>query len=166
MTPRGLVRGGRGGYLTPAQGRRSTAIRPRMSDSQLSRRAFISGAATIGLGVTIVPRHVLGGAGYTAPSDRLNIAMIGGGGMGASNAVALVHGGRARQARLGAGAPRQRPNAPVIVHEMNWVDAIRHKRAAISPPSSTRPRGAAMRVTNVPEANQYLTRQYRTGWGL
>lgn len=65
-----------------------------MSDTQLSRRAFISGAATIGLGVTIVPRHVLGGPGYTAPSDRLNIAMIGGGGMGASNAVALVHGGQ------------------------------------------------------------------------
>jgi hypothetical protein len=24
--------------------------------------------------------------------------------------------------------------------------------------------GASMRVTNVPEANQYLSRQYRTGW--
>ncbi|HUF26797.1 MAG TPA: hypothetical protein VMM18_07445, partial [Gemmatimonadaceae bacterium] len=25
---------------------------------------------------------------------------------------------------------------------------------------------AAMRVTNVPEANQYLTREYRAGWEL
>ena len=33
----------------------------------------------------IVPRHVLGGPGYTAPSDKLNIAGIGVGGMGKSN---------------------------------------------------------------------------------
>lgn len=33
----------------------------------------------------IVPRHVLGGVGHTAPSDRLNIAGIGVGGMGASD---------------------------------------------------------------------------------
>jgi len=31
---------------------------------------------------TIVPRHVLGGAGYTAPSDKLTKAVIGVGGMG------------------------------------------------------------------------------------
>lgn len=32
--------------------------------------------------VTLVPRHVLGGQGYTAPSDRLNLAGVGVGGMG------------------------------------------------------------------------------------
>jgi hypothetical protein len=26
--------------------------------------------------------------------------------------------------------------------------------------------GAAMRITNVPDANQYLTREYRPGWEL
>jgi hypothetical protein len=26
--------------------------------------------------------------------------------------------------------------------------------------------GAAMSVTNIPEANQYLTREYRAGWGI
>lgn len=36
-------------------------------------------------GVSIVPRHVLGGVGYKAPSDTLNIAGVGIGGMGASN---------------------------------------------------------------------------------
>ena len=38
--------------------------------------------------VTIVPRHVLG-RGYTAPSDRLNIAGIGVGGMGRTNLLNL-----------------------------------------------------------------------------
>ena len=33
----------------------------------------------------IVPRHVLGGKGYVAPSDQLNIAAIGAGGKGASD---------------------------------------------------------------------------------
>lgn len=64
-----------------------------MSDKDISRRTFVANAATIGLGVTIVPRYVLGGAGYVAPSDQLNVAMIGAGGMGASNAASLVTGG-------------------------------------------------------------------------
>jgi len=52
--------------------------------NQVSRRHFIkSGAAAAGF--MIVPRHVLGGADYTAPSDKLNIAGIGIGGMGASD---------------------------------------------------------------------------------
>ena len=39
------------------------------------------GAAT-GLAALIVPRHVLGGQGYQAPSDTLRIAGVGVGGMG------------------------------------------------------------------------------------
>ena len=50
-----------------------------------SRRKFISRTATVAAGISIVPRHVLGGVGYTAPSDALNIAGIGVGGMGAAN---------------------------------------------------------------------------------
>jgi predicted dehydrogenase len=57
---------------------------------RISRRQFVRGA---GAGValfTIVPRHVLGGAGRKAPSDKLNIAGIGVGGQGGGdlNAVA------------------------------------------------------------------------------
>ncbi len=44
----------------------------------LTRRSFLP--ATAGA-IMIVPRHVLG-AGYTAPSDKLNIAAVGVGGMG------------------------------------------------------------------------------------
>jgi predicted dehydrogenase len=43
---------------------------------------------------TIVPRHVLGGPGYVAPSDKVNVAIVGAGGQGMSNARALVAGGQ------------------------------------------------------------------------
>ena len=48
----------------------------------LSRRAFLERSALAAGGLLIVPRHVLGGPGYIAPSDRLNIAGIGAGGRG------------------------------------------------------------------------------------
>jgi myo-inositol 2-dehydrogenase/D-chiro-inositol 1-dehydrogenase len=47
-----------------------------------SRRQFIKRAAATTAGLMIVPRHVLGGAGYAAPSDQLTKAIIGVGGMG------------------------------------------------------------------------------------
>lgn len=47
-----------------------------------SRRDFLSAAAATALSFTIVPRHVLGGPGQTPPSERVNIAGIGAGGMG------------------------------------------------------------------------------------
>ena len=47
----------------------------------MKRRSFISTAATAA-GFTIVPRHVLGGIGFVAPSDKLNIACIGTGTQG------------------------------------------------------------------------------------
>ncbi len=47
----------------------------------ISRRDFLGSAATIAA-FTIVPRHVLGGAGQTPPSERLNIATVGAAGMG------------------------------------------------------------------------------------
>lgn len=60
--------------------------------STSSRRAFLKKGA-IASSVFIVPRHVLGGVGYLAPSDRLNIAAIGAGGKGASDiANASVNG--------------------------------------------------------------------------
>lgn len=50
--------------------------------SPLSRRSFLGQTAAATAGFMIVPRHVLGGSGYKAPSDRLNIASVGIGGMG------------------------------------------------------------------------------------
>ena len=50
-----------------------------------SRRNFIKKTGLIGTGVFIVPRHVLGGVGYTAPSDQLGLAAVGSGGKGDSD---------------------------------------------------------------------------------
>lgn len=50
-----------------------------------SRRDFIKGSAVAAAGFMIVPRAVLGGPGYVAPSDKLNIAGIGIGGKGTSD---------------------------------------------------------------------------------
>ena len=51
---------------------------------EMSRRKFI-GMAAAGSAFTIVPRHVLGGTGYTAPSDKVNLACVGVGGKGRSD---------------------------------------------------------------------------------
>jgi len=50
----------------------------------ISRRRFL-GSAAAAAAFTIVPRHVLGGPGYTAPSDKLNIACVGVNGKGRSD---------------------------------------------------------------------------------
>ncbi len=49
----------------------------------ISRRAALPGMASLAAGFTILPRHVLGGPGFKAPSDTLNIAGVGVGAMGA-----------------------------------------------------------------------------------
>ncbi len=48
----------------------------------ITRRQWLSGAAAAGAAFTIVPRHVLGGAGRTAPSEKPALAGIGVGGVG------------------------------------------------------------------------------------
>src|SRR5688572_18918663 len=55
----------------------------------ISRRKFVTTVAATGAGLTIVPRHVLG-RGFQAPSDTVNIATVGIGGMGGSNTRALM----------------------------------------------------------------------------
>ena len=65
-----------------------------MKQDKITRRKFVAGSAGVALGAMIVPRHVLGGTGYIAPSDKLNVAVIGCGGQGASDATELVMGGQ------------------------------------------------------------------------
>ncbi len=55
-----------------------------MSKNYIDRRRFLAETATAAV-ITIVPREVLGGPGRTAPSEKLNIAGIGVGGMGKNN---------------------------------------------------------------------------------
>lgn len=56
--------------------------------SHVSRRTFLTTTAA-GAGVTILPRRVLG-RGFQAPSDTVNIATVGFGGMGGSNTRRLM----------------------------------------------------------------------------
>ena len=55
----------------------------------LSRRNFISTFGAASAAFTIIPRYTLGGIGYTAPSDLLNIAGIGVGGRGVDDIQAI-----------------------------------------------------------------------------
>jgi hypothetical protein len=48
----------------------------------LTRRTFLGTTATAAAAFTIIPRYVLGGPGYTAPSDLINVAGIGVGSQG------------------------------------------------------------------------------------
>ena len=67
--------------------------------SELSRRSFVKKGA-MASSIFIVPRHVLGGLGYTAPSDRLNLAAIGAGGKGQSDIKNASVNGRERVVAL------------------------------------------------------------------
>ena len=51
-----------------------------------SRRNFVKSTAVAATGLTIIPSHILGKQfGHTPPSDKLNIAGIGVGGVGRGN---------------------------------------------------------------------------------
>ena len=50
----------------------------------VSRRTVLK-SAVAAAAVTIVPRHVLGGPRFVAPSEKVNLALIGAGGQGRSN---------------------------------------------------------------------------------
>ncbi len=61
-----------------------------MSRRKVNRRDFIATSGAAAASAMIVPRHVLGGQGFTAPSDIANIAVVGAGGMGASNTTQIL----------------------------------------------------------------------------
>ena len=56
---------------------------------EISRRTFLTKVAAGSAACAIVPRHVLG-RGFTSPSDTLNVAGVGVGGMGRNNLINLA----------------------------------------------------------------------------
>lgn len=60
-----------------------------------SRRTFIKNVALATTGIMIIPRHVMGGPGFIAPSDRLIVAGIGVGGKGQSDIQNFANTGKA-----------------------------------------------------------------------
>lgn len=57
---------------------------------EVSRRNFVRITALSAASFVIVPRHVLGGRGFVAPSDKVNIGIVGAGGKGKENTAELL----------------------------------------------------------------------------
>ena len=53
--------------------------------NKVTRRGFLATTATAAAGFSIMPSNVIAGLGHKAPSDKLNIAGVGIGGMGRGN---------------------------------------------------------------------------------
>jgi len=103
----------------------------------ISRRKFVSTVAGAGAAITIVPRHVLG-HGIQAPSDTVNIAVIGFG-MGASNARALMS---------------QNLVAFCDVHDSRMASAIKQFENAANAPATAAQRGGGSAVQRTPSKAQ------------
>lgn len=58
--------------------------------STLNRRKFVEMTASAAMAFTIVPRHVLGGKNYVAPSDKITLAYIGVGTQGIRELLPLL----------------------------------------------------------------------------
>jgi predicted dehydrogenase len=56
----------------------------------MKRRKFITSTAAAA-GLTIIPRNIIGGKGFTAPSDRINVACVGTGTQGTRVLLQLLH---------------------------------------------------------------------------
>src|SRR5688500_18251856 len=85
---------GRAPPLGRSPGDTFSATHPRLLELTMSlhptRREFIADTTKVALGAMVLPRHLLGGPGYRAPSATLNIAVVGAGGMGMSNMSQLL----------------------------------------------------------------------------
>ncbi len=65
-----------------------------MAKEKITRRKFVAGTTGAAISAMVVPRHVLGGVGYNAPSDTVNFALIGCGGQGKTDSAELIMGGQ------------------------------------------------------------------------
>src|SRR5262245_7549686 len=61
-----------------------------LPDAAVTRRNFLQTSIAAASAVTILPRHVLGGAGGVAPSEKLTVAYIGCGTQGIRELLRLL----------------------------------------------------------------------------
>ena len=68
------------------------ALSPEVSEknSSINRRKFVETMAVSAIGFTILPRHVLGGKNFVAPSDKITLAYIGVGTQGIRELLPLL----------------------------------------------------------------------------
>lgn len=104
----------------------------------MKRRKFVQLAGVAASAAMIVPRHVLGGKGFTAPSDKLNIAGIGVGGKGWVNTTYSFNNGSDNMValcdvddRMAKDARKKWPTAPyyrdfreMLDKEGSRIDAV------------------------------------------
>ena len=64
------------------QNRADKTLKKSENTASIKRRDFLKTSVLGATAFTIIPRHVLGGPGYTAPSDQITKAIIGMGGIG------------------------------------------------------------------------------------
>ncbi|MBN9352102.1 MAG: Gfo/Idh/MocA family oxidoreductase [Chitinophagaceae bacterium] len=114
--------------------------------NKFSRRNFLKNTALATAGFMIVPRHVLGGKGYTAPSDKLLIAAIGAGGKGQDDINHFYKSGKAEIAFLcdvdDRMAATSRKNFPKAKYYKDWRELLdkEHKNfdaCSVSTPDHT-----------------------------
>jgi predicted dehydrogenase len=101
---------------------------------KMSRRTFIGNTAKASAAFTILPGHVISGLGHKAPSDKLNIAVVGIGGKGANlidqlesqNIVALCDVDRKYAAQVFNDHPNARKYKDFrkMLEEANDIDAV------------------------------------------
>jgi predicted dehydrogenase len=98
------------------------------AETSNSRRDFIKNSAVAAAGFMIVPRFVLGGKGYIAPSDKLMIAGIGAGGKGESDIAAFAKSPRAEIAYLcdvdDRRAAKSRERFPKAKYVKDWRELL------------------------------------------
>lgn len=92
--------------------------------SHTGRRKFLATTSTAAAGILIVPRHVLGGKGFIAPSDKLTIAGVGVGGKGRSDLSNFYESGKAEIAFLcdvdDRRSAESRKNFPKAKYYKDW----------------------------------------------
>ncbi|HWK55944.1 MAG TPA: Gfo/Idh/MocA family oxidoreductase [Parapedobacter sp.] len=104
-----------------------------------TRRDFIKTGAAAAAGFMVVPRHVLGGTGFIAPSDKLVVAGIGVGGKGESDIRSFHESGKAEIAflcdvddRRAAGSVKRFPKAKYYKDYRDMLDKEHRHIDAVS----------------------------------
>jgi len=99
-----------------------------LNPSKNSRRSFIKNSAIAAAAFTIVPRFVLGGKGYIAPSDKLIVAGIGAGGKGESDIANFYKSGKAEIGFLcdvdDRRAAKSRASFPKAKYYKDWRELL------------------------------------------
>jgi predicted dehydrogenase len=115
----------------------------------VSRRDFVADTAKLAAGVMIVPRHVIG-RGFRAPSDTLNFACVGIGGMGMNNASELVNAGENLVAAC---------DVDFAYVERQLAGRLRPNREGVVSPAATKFRDAFMKAKRYADFREMLERE-------